>query len=98
MNPKKHVFGVITTQFLGFMIHEQGIETRDKIKDAITMMVPPIYKMELSMIDKINYVRRFTSNLSGRIESFMQPVKINNNQKFVWDQNNRQHSTTSIPI
>jgi hypothetical protein len=48
-------------------------------------MVPPTTKKELQqLISKINFVRRFISNLSGRIEPFMELVKIKTNEEFRW--------------
>jgi hypothetical protein len=48
-------------------------------------MVPPTIKKELQqLIGKINFVRRFISNLSGRIEPFMELVKIKANDEFRW--------------
>jgi hypothetical protein len=47
--------------------------------------VPPITKRELQqLIGKINFVRRLISNLSGRIEPFMELVKIKANEEFCW--------------
>jgi hypothetical protein len=46
-------------------------------------MVPPTMKRELQqLIGKINFVRRFISNLSGRIEPFMDLVKIKADEEF----------------
>jgi hypothetical protein len=36
------------------------------------------------LIGKINFVRRFISNLSGRIEPFIPLIKIRNEQEFHW--------------
>ncbi|KAK1651403.1 hypothetical protein QYE76_069208 [Lolium multiflorum] len=48
-------------------------------------MKPPTTKKELQcLISKINFVRRFISNLSGRIESFMGLVKIRSDEEFRW--------------
>jgi ribonuclease HI len=48
-------------------------------------MVPPTTKKELQqLIGKINFVRRFISNLSGRIEPFMELVKTKTNDEFRW--------------
>jgi hypothetical protein len=48
-------------------------------------MVPPTRKRELQqLIGKINFVRRFISNLSGRIEPFMDLVKIKADEEFRW--------------
>ncbi|KAK1608930.1 hypothetical protein QYE76_032603 [Lolium multiflorum] len=72
MNPKKCAFGVTAGQFLGFLVHERGIEIGLKSQEAVRTMKPPTTKKELQcLIGKINFVRRFISNLSGRIESFM---------------------------
>jgi hypothetical protein len=48
-------------------------------------MVPPTMKRELQqLIGKINFVRRFISNLSGWIDPFMDLVKIKANEEFRW--------------
>jgi hypothetical protein len=70
-------------QFLGFLVHERGIEIGLKSQEAVRTMVPPTMKRELQqLIGKINFVRRFISNLSGRIEPFMELVKIKANEEF----------------
>jgi hypothetical protein len=85
MNPKKCSFGVSAGQFLGFLVHEQGIEIGLKSQEAVRTVVPPTTKRELQqLIGKINFVRRFTSNLSGRIELFMDLVKIKADEEFRW--------------
>jgi hypothetical protein len=46
-------------------------------------MVPPTMKRELQqLIGKINFFRRFISNFSGRIEPFMDLVKIKADDNF----------------
>ncbi|KAK1653799.1 hypothetical protein QYE76_071604 [Lolium multiflorum] len=66
MNPKKCAFGVTAGQFLGFLVHERGIEIGLKSQEAVRTMKPPTTKKELQcLIGKINFVRRFISNLSG---------------------------------
>jgi hypothetical protein len=48
-------------------------------------MVPPTTKSEIQqLIGKINFIRRFISNLSGRIETFMELVKIKADEEFRW--------------
>jgi hypothetical protein len=67
------------------LVHERGIEIGLKSQEAIKTMVPPITKRELQqLIGKINFVRRFISNLSGWIEPFMELVKIKANDEFRW--------------
>ena len=83
MNPKKCAFGVSAGQFLGFLVHERGIEIGLKSQEAVRTMRPPTTKKELQkLIGKINFVRRFISNLSGRIEPFMGLVKIKSDAEF----------------
>jgi hypothetical protein len=41
MNPNKCAFGVSADQFLGFFIHERGIEVGQKLIDAIDNMKAP---------------------------------------------------------
>jgi hypothetical protein len=99
MNPKKCAFGVSAGQFLGFLVHERGIEIGLKSQEAVRTMVSPTTKKELQqLIGKINFVRRFISNLSGRIEPFMELVKIKANDEFRWGQNNNKRSEISKNI
>jgi hypothetical protein len=91
MNPKKCAFGVSAGQFLDFLVHERGIEIGLKSQEAVRSMVPPTRKRELQqLIGKINFVRRFISNLSGRIEPFMELVKIKANEEFRWGAEQQQ--------
>jgi len=57
MNPNKCVFGVLAGQFLGFMVHERGIEISQKTITTINKVVAPEMKVELqSLISKINFI------------------------------------------
>jgi hypothetical protein len=52
---------------------------------AIDEAVPPTNKTELqSLLGKINFIRRFISNLSERILPFSTLLKLKNNQEFKW--------------
>jgi hypothetical protein len=85
MNPKKCAFGVSAGQFLGFLVHERGIEIGLKSQEAVRTMVPPTMKRELQQLNgKINFVRRFIFNLFGRIEPFFDLVKIKADEEFRW--------------
>jgi hypothetical protein len=54
-------------------------------------MVRPTTKKELQqLIGKINFVRRFISNLSGRIEPFMELVKIKASDELRWGAEQQQ--------
>jgi hypothetical protein len=85
MNPKKCAFSVLAGQFLGFLVHERGIEIGLKSKEVVRIMVSPTMKRELQqLIGKINFVGRFFSNLSRWIEPFMDLVKIKADEEFRW--------------
>ena len=85
MNPNKCAFGVSTAQFLGFMVHQREIETRRRCIEAINKIVAPTNKTKLqSLISKINFIRRFISNLSIKIRAFSPLLKLKANQEFVW--------------
>ena len=62
-----------------------------KSQEAVKTMKPPTAKKELQkLIGKINFVRRFISNLSGRIELFMGLVKIKSEDEFHWGAEQQQ--------
>jgi hypothetical protein len=84
MNLNKCAFGVSAREFLGFLVHEGGIEVGKKSMKAIDEVVPPTNLKELqSLLDKINFVRRFISNLSQKVLPFSPLLRINKDQKFV---------------
>src|SRR6185312_1916298 len=68
-----------------FMVHERGIEISQKTITAIDKVEAPTTKVKLqSLIGKINFIRRFISNLSGKIQSFSPLLKLKADQEFVW--------------
>jgi hypothetical protein len=72
MNLNKCAFGVLAGEFLGFLVHEGGIEVGKKSMKAIDEVVPPTNLNELqSFLGKINFVRTFISNLSQRCCHFL---------------------------
>ena len=77
MNPNKCAFGESAGQFLGFMVHERGIEVGQKSIKAIDEAIPPTTKTKLqSLLGKINFIRRFISNLLERILPFSPLLKL----------------------
>jgi hypothetical protein len=85
MNPNKCAFGVSAGEFLGFLVHEGGIEVGKKSMKAIDEVVPPTNLKELqSLLGKINFVRRFISNLAQKVLPFYPLLRIKKDQKFVW--------------
>ena len=48
---------MLARQFLGFLVHERGIEIGQKSMKAIDEVVPPTTKIELqSLLGKINFI------------------------------------------
>jgi hypothetical protein len=85
MNPNKCAFGVSAGQFLDFLIHERGFEVGCKSISAIDNIKAPSNKKELqSLIGKINFIKRFISNMFERIHPFTPLLKLKADQKFVW--------------
>jgi hypothetical protein len=85
MNPNKCAFGVSAGEFQGFLVHEGGIEVGKKSIKAIDEVVPPTNLKELqSLLGKINFVRRFISNLSQKVLPFSPLLRLKKDQKFIW--------------
>ena len=89
LNPLKCAFGVRVGNFLGFLVHQRGIEVdRNKEKAIISAYVPQNKKVwnkkELqNLLGKINYLRRFISNLAGKTKVFSDLVKLKDMKEFM---------------
>jgi hypothetical protein len=77
MNPLKCTFGVTLGRFLGFIVHEHGIQSNPRKIESIGKIGEPVYKKDIQMLlGKINYLRHFISNLVGRVESLLPLVRL----------------------
>jgi hypothetical protein len=57
MNPLKCAFGVSAGKFLGFIIHENGIEIDPRKIEAIQKVQAPTYKRDVQkLIGKVNFL------------------------------------------
>ncbi|KAM2994421.1 hypothetical protein FF2_046395 [Malus domestica] len=85
MNPKKYAFGVRLSNFLGFFVHQRGVEI-DKNKSRAIMKSPSfINKVQLQRLQgKINFLKRFIANLAGKIQPLTLLLRLNNQEKFEW--------------
>lgn len=71
MNHLKCSFCVQAGDFLGFVVHKKGFEINQNKMKAIRDKNPPLTKKELqSLWGKINFLRRFISNLNGKVRAF----------------------------
>ncbi|CAL2270312.1 unnamed protein product [Prunus armeniaca] len=91
MNPKKCVFGVQAGNFLGFLVHQRGIEIDKNKTKSIIEALPPRNKKELqSLLGKINFLRRFISNSAGKIQPFSSLLRLKQEQTFKWEEQHQQ--------
>jgi hypothetical protein len=71
MNLRKCAFEVLASKFLGFINHEHGIEIDpDRIKSIRNVGAPTCTHEVHKFLSKVNYLRRFISNLVGKIDAF----------------------------
>ena len=85
MNPLKCAFGVSAGKVLGFIIHEKGIEIDPKRIEAMRKVEAPTCKKDLQkFLGKVNYLRRFISNLSEKIDAFTPILRLKNEAEFAW--------------
>ncbi|XP_051141733.1 uncharacterized protein LOC127258782 [Andrographis paniculata] len=84
MNPTKCAFGVSAGNFLGFLVHEKGIEIdANKAKAVLTMRSPQLVKQVQSFLEKVNYLRRFISNAAGKLKPITKLLR-NKATDFSW--------------
>jgi hypothetical protein len=99
MNPRKCAFGVSAGKFLGFIIHEHGIEIDPNRIKSIRNVGPSTCKVEMQkFLGKINYLWRFISNLARKIDAFTPILQLKNDAEFTWGQNNRKRLISSESI
>jgi len=71
MTPLKCTFGVCAGDLLGFVVYKKGIEINSNKTKAILETNHSSTKKELqSLLGKINFLRRFISNLSGKTQAY----------------------------
>jgi hypothetical protein len=79
-------FSVLAGRFLGFIVHENGIEVDPKKIEAIRRIEESTCKKDVkSLLGKINYLRQFISNLIGRVESLLPLVRLKHEADFAWE-------------
>jgi len=86
MNPLKCAFGVCEGDFLGFVVHKKGIEINHNKTKAIVETKAPTTKKELqSLLGKVNFLKRFNSNLSGKTQAFSPLLRLKKEDVFKWE-------------
>jgi hypothetical protein len=85
MNPLKCVFSVSAGKFLGFIIHEHGIEIDPTKIESINKVQPPECKNDMQkFLGKVFYLWRFLSKLSEKINAFAPILQLKNEAEFTW--------------
>ncbi|XP_004304842.1 PREDICTED: uncharacterized protein LOC101292438 [Fragaria vesca subsp. vesca] len=91
MNPSKCVFFPEAGDFLGFLMHQRGIEIpKDKAQAVITASNPNTKKELQQLLGRINFLRRFISNAAGKVQPFSPLLKLQGATEFVWEPQHQQ--------
>ena len=87
MNPSKCAFGVQAGNFLGFLVHNRGIEIDQNKAKAIMQAKPPSNKKELQrFLGQVNFLRRFISNVAGKTKVFSPLLRLKDHEDFTWNE------------
>ena len=83
MNPLKCAFGVSSGKFLGFLVHNRGINVDLAKAPTIATMRPSATVKEVkSFLGKVSYIRRFIPRLASITSAFTRLLK--KGQSFEW--------------
>ena len=89
MNPLKCAFGVTAGKFLGFLVHQRGIDVDPSKVQAITTMKPPATLTQLkSFLGKLSYIQRFIMGLTALTTAFTPLLK--KGKPFNWNSRYQQ--------
>jgi hypothetical protein len=99
MNSLKCAFGVTAGNFLGFLVHNRGIEVDKSKAKAILQAKPPSNKKELQrLLGQINFMRRFIANVAGKTKVFSSLLRLKDHEAFVWHEEYKKPSMLSSSI
>jgi hypothetical protein len=77
INPHKCAFRVSSGKFLVFIIYEHNIEIDPNRIKSIWNVGAPTCKLEVQkFFSKVNYLRRFISNLAEKIDAFTSILRL----------------------
>jgi hypothetical protein len=85
MNPLKCAFIATSGKFLGFIVHEHGIQIDPKKIESIGKIGEPMCKKDVQkLLGKIYYLHHFISNLVERVKSLLPLVRLKHEEEFTW--------------
>ena len=91
MNPLKCAFGVITGNFLGFLVYNQGIEVDKNKAKTILQAKPPSNKKELQrLLGQINFLRKFIADVAGKTKVFSHLLRLKDYKAFAWHEEHQK--------
>ena len=91
LDPLKCAFEVQLGNFLGFLVHQRGVEVdQNKAKAIISAKAPQNKKEIQKFLGQVNYLRRFISNLVGKTKVFSYLIKLKEVEEFKWE---KQHDS-----
>ncbi|KAF8099897.1 hypothetical protein N665_0236s0057 [Sinapis alba] len=86
LNPAKYTLGVMSGEFLGYIVTQRGIEANPKQISVILDLPSPKNGKEVQRLtSRIAALNRFISRSTDKCLPFYELLK--GNQKFVWDDN-----------
>jgi hypothetical protein len=91
MNPLKCAFCVMAGKFLGFIVHDRGIEIDPKKIKSINKLEELMCRCDMQkLLGKVNYLRRLIANLAGKLDSFLPLVRMKRETEFCWGEEQRK--------
>ena len=89
MNPLKCAFRVTARKFMGFLVHQRGIDVDPSKVQAITTMKPPTTLTQFkSFLGKLSYIQQFIPSLATLTATFTPLLK--KGKPFRWDSRYQQ--------
>ena len=83
LNPLKCAFGVKAGNFLGFLVHQRGVEIDKNKARAVLEAKSPQTKKELQrFLGQVNYLRMFISKLAGKTKELFDLLKLRQEVEF----------------
>ena len=90
LNPLKCAFGVQAINFLGFLVHQRGVEVdQNKAKTIISAKAPQNKKELDKFLGQVNYLMRFISTLAGKNKVFSDLIKLKEVEEFKWEEHHQ---------
>ena len=80
-------FEVHDGNFLGFLVHQRGVEVdQNKAKTIISTKAPQNKKELQKFLGQLNYLRRFIPNLVGKTKVFSNLIKLKEVEELKWEE------------